>query len=213
MEALALHDFTATAEDELSFTKGGTVKVLDMKDDPHWYKAERDGRDGLVPKNYIQMKPHSWFRRVTRPGAEEQLALQPHDGAFLIRESESTPEDFTLSVKFDNGVQHFKVLRDGAGKYFLWVVKFNSLNQLVDYHRTSSVSRTQRIFLKDMVHENLSVEKVEAVYDFEPQEEGEIALVKGDVITIVEKADANWWKGSLNDKTGIFPATYVKPVN
>ncbi|KAJ8357592.1 hypothetical protein SKAU_G00203860 [Synaphobranchus kaupii] len=37
--------------------------------------------------------------------------------------------------------QHFKVLRDGAGKYFLWVVKFNSLNELVDYHRSTSVSR------------------------------------------------------------------------
>lgn len=55
------------------------------------------------------------------------------------------------SRRFGNGVQHFKVLRDGAGKYFLWVVKFNSLNQLVDYHRTSSVSRTQTIYLRDMV--------------------------------------------------------------
>ena len=55
--------------------------------------------------------------------------------------------------RFAGGVQHFKVLRDGAGKYFLWVVKFNSLNQLVDYHRTSSVSRTQTIYLRDMVSE------------------------------------------------------------
>jgi growth factor receptor-binding protein 2 len=52
--------------------------------------------------------------------------------------------------RYYNAVQHFKVLRDGAGKYFLWVVKFNSLNELVDYHRTSSVSRTQQIFLRDM---------------------------------------------------------------
>ncbi len=36
-------------------------------------------------------------------------------------------------------VQHFKVLRDDAGKYFLWVVKFNSLNELIQYHKTSSV--------------------------------------------------------------------------
>ena len=48
-------------------------------------------------------------------------------------------------------MQHFKVLRDGAGKYFLWVVKFNSLNELVEYHRSSSVSRSQVIYLKDMV--------------------------------------------------------------
>ena len=52
--------------------------------------------------------------------------------------------------RFEDGVQHFKVLRDGAGKYFLWVVKFSSLNELVKYHRTSSVSRTQTICLRDM---------------------------------------------------------------
>ena len=52
---------------------------------------------------------------------------------------------------FAGGVQHYKVLRDVAGKYFLWVVRFNSLNQLVDYHRTSSDSRTQTIYLRDMV--------------------------------------------------------------
>lgn len=54
------------------------------------------------------------------------------------------------SCRFGNDVQHFKVLRDGAGKYFLWVVKFNSLNELVDYHRSTSVSRNQQIFLRDI---------------------------------------------------------------
>lgn len=55
-----------------------------------------------------------------------------------------------LTPRFGNDVQHFKVLRDGAGKYFLWVVKFNSLNELVDYHRSTSVSRNQQIFLRDI---------------------------------------------------------------
>lgn len=42
----------------------------------------------------------SWYRgRITRAKAEEILGHQPHDGAFLIRESESTPGDFSLSVK------------------------------------------------------------------------------------------------------------------
>lgn len=64
-----------------------------------------------------------------------------------------SPSYFFLSApccRFGNDVQHFKVLRDGAGKYFLWVVKFNSLNELVDYHRTTSVSRNQQIFLRDI---------------------------------------------------------------
>lgn len=55
-----------------------------------------------------------------------------------------------------DGVQHFKVLRDAQGKFFLWVVKFNSLNELVEYHRTSSVSRSQDVKLRDMVAEEVS---------------------------------------------------------
>ena len=56
--------------------------------------------------------------------------------------------------RYGDGVQHFKVLRDGGGKYFLWVAKFNSLNELVDYHRTSSVSRTNTILFQDMPVQN-----------------------------------------------------------
>lgn len=49
-----------------------------------------------------------------------------------------------------DGVQHFKVLRDAQAKFFLWVVKFDSLNELVDYHRESSVSRSQDVRLRNM---------------------------------------------------------------
>ena len=29
-----------------------------MDDDEHWYKAELAGREGAIPSNYIEMKPH-----------------------------------------------------------------------------------------------------------------------------------------------------------
>ena len=157
MEAIAQYSFKGAADDELSFTKGTVLKILDMNQDVNWYKAEQDGREGLVPKNYISMKDHSFLKYVKRAEAENLLLekngseYKQTEAAFLIRPSESTPGDFQISVKLEGKVQHFKILRDGAGKYFLWVVKFNSLNQLVDYHRTASVSRTQTIYLKDMV--------------------------------------------------------------
>lgn len=66
--------------------------------------------------------------------------------------------------RFQSNVQHFKVLRDGAGKYFLWVVKFNSLNALVEYHRTSSVSRSQQIFLKEQSFNEDEVDYSKSLY-------------------------------------------------
>ena len=41
-----------------------------------------------------------WYSgRITRKKAEDLLKNQKMNGAFLIRESESTPGDFSLSVK------------------------------------------------------------------------------------------------------------------
>ena len=56
-------------------------------------------------------------------------------------------------LRWGECVQHFKILRDGGGRYFLWMVKFNSINELLNYHRSSSVSRSQTIFLRDMAEE------------------------------------------------------------
>lgn len=211
MECVAKFDFQATAPDELSFRKNDVLKVLNTEDDRNWCKAEIDGRSGFIPKNYIDLKPNYWYHgRISRVEAENILmkkAIKPeHDGAFLIRESESSPGDFSLSVKYGDGVQHFKVLRDGAGKYFLWVVKFNSLNDLIDYHRTQSISRTQKILLRDVPMESFTVT---AIYDFFPQEAGELPFKRHDVITVIDWKDEHWWRGTLQGKSGIFPNNYI----
>ncbi|CAB4057334.1 GRB2 [Lepeophtheirus salmonis] len=172
MEAVAKHDFSATAEDELSFRKGQILKVLNIEDDKNWYRAESGGKEGLIPSNYIDMKPHDWYySRMTRATAEKLLSNK-HEGAFVIRVSESSP-----------------VLRDGQGKFFLWVVKFNSLNELVEYHHSASVSRSQDIKLKEIICEEFLVQ---ALYDFIPQEVGELEFRRGDVINVTDKADRHW---------------------
>ncbi|XP_052760233.1 growth factor receptor-bound protein 2-like isoform X4 [Mya arenaria] len=231
MEATAKHEFNATADDELSFAKGDVLKILSREDDQNWYKAEFNGREGYIPNNYIDLKPHDWFYgRMKRNEAEELLLQKNHngqfihpDGAFLVRNSESAPGDFSMSVKFQDGVQHFKILRDGAGKYFLWVVKFNSINELIEYHRRASVSRGQSITLRDM--KNLAAQgdqstglsclkKVTAMYDFTPQEPGEVYLKKGDEVLVEDEVDKHWWKGTnaRTKEAGLFPANYVKDM-
>ncbi|KAM9261562.1 GRB2-related adapter protein isoform 1-T1 [Cariama cristata] len=150
MESVALYSFQATEKDELPFRKGDTLKILNMEDDQNWYKAELYGCEGFVPKNYIKVKPHPWYAgRISRHLAEERLLKRKHLGAFLIRDSESTPGEFSVSVNYGQHVQHFKVLRERNGKYFLWEEKFNSLNELVDFYRTTTIAKKQQIFLRD----------------------------------------------------------------
>ena len=127
MEAVAKHDFNASADDELSFRKHSILKVLNKEDDMNWYRAELDGHEGLIPSNYIEMKSHNWYYgRITRADAEKLLSNK-HEGAFVVRVSESSPGDFSLSVKCGDGVQHFKVLRDAQGSCLFFILNSDLL--------------------------------------------------------------------------------------
>ena len=59
----------------------------------------------------------------------------------MVRDSETSKGDFSLCFKSQNQVQHLRILRDGSGKYFIWEVKFNSINELISHHKNSSISR------------------------------------------------------------------------
>lgn len=52
-------------------------------------------------------------------------------------------------LRHESDVQHFKVMSDHRGQYFLWSKKFTSLNKLVEFYKTASISKTREIYLDD----------------------------------------------------------------
>ncbi|XP_008939691.1 PREDICTED: GRB2-related adapter protein-like, partial [Merops nubicus] len=120
--------------------------ILNMEDDQNWYKAELDGCEGFIPKNYIQVKPH-----------------------------------------YGQHVQHFKVLRERNGKYFLWEEKFNSLNELVDFYRTTTMAKNQQIFLwdEDQSQEGSRPKLVQAQFDFPAQDRSQLPFLRGDISEVL----------------------------
>ncbi|XP_050188050.1 SH3 and cysteine-rich domain-containing protein [Myiozetetes cayanensis] len=51
-----------------------------------------------------------------------------------------------------------------------------------------------------------------ALYKFVPQENEDLEMRPGDMITLLEDTNEDWWKGRIDDRTGFFPANFVQRV-
>jgi len=50
-----------------------------------------------------------------------------------------------------------------------------------------------------------------AVYDYEAQQEGDLAFKEGDIINLIDTSDpSGWWVGELNGYQGNFPSNFVE---
>lgn len=217
MEATAQHNFIQTSEEELSFNAGDNLIIYDYGSrNEGWFEAERvlDGRRGQVPSNYIKVIPPRWWEGSKSRLEAEKMLSSPNlpDGAFLIRLSESVPRDYSLSVRCNGSVQHFRILKDmNDYTFYLWNSRFKTLNELVNNYRTESVSRSQQIFLRDMEE---TPRFVQALFDFPSGQDGiednELQFKAGDIIQLIESDDENWWAGRIDDRRGYFPRTFVQ---
>eukprot|EP01097_Dermamoeba_algensis_P010592 TRINITY_DN78_c0_g1_i11.p1 TRINITY_DN78_c0_g1~~TRINITY_DN78_c0_g1_i11.p1 ORF type:complete len:355 (-),score=69.73 TRINITY_DN78_c0_g1_i11:301-1365(-) len=62
---------------------------------------------------------------------------------------------------------------------------------------------------KDVVS---SDREFKALHDFVPTDPKQIPLTRGDPVTVIEKPEGGWWKGTCKGQTGYFPASYVEPI-
>ncbi|XP_072582503.1 SH3 and cysteine-rich domain-containing protein isoform X2 [Vulpes vulpes] len=60
--------------------------------------------------------------------------------------------------------------------------------------------------------EPLQMNTYVALYKFVPQENEDLEMRPGDMITLLEDTNEDWWKGKIQDRIGFFPANFVQRV-
>lgn len=100
---IAVHNYNPVRENQLPLQKGEKYFVVNQSNAQWWYVRNMAGQAGYVPTNYIH-KPNSlnsfdwYYKDITRQQAEAILLEESREGCFLVRDSVSKKNTFTLSV-------------------------------------------------------------------------------------------------------------------
>ena len=89
---------------------------------------------------YTTHTTNSWFfGSIKRAEAEKLLWAHMKHGTFLVRESESIPGHYSLSVQDGDTIRHYLIKpHKEKGFYISQQAFFNSLKELVDYYTQNS---------------------------------------------------------------------------
>ncbi|KAG7508044.1 tyrosine-protein kinase FRK [Solea senegalensis] len=142
---IALYDYSARTEEDLSFHAGDILQALDKSAGDWWFAKAITGlsspRQGYIPANYVapveSLESEPWyFPNTKRIDAEKMLVAGGNrHGAFLVRNSETEKGELSLSVLDSGKVKHYKIRKQDNGQYFVSRTRsFQTLKELVEYY-------------------------------------------------------------------------------
>lgn len=124
---IALFDYEARTNEDLGFVKGEHMETTTdyMTEDWWLVRSKSSKRIGYVPSNYVaelkSLGAELWyFGKIGRAEAEAQLKMPENkDGAFIIRDSDTLQNQYSLSLKHDKFVKHYRIRVFEEGGFFI----------------------------------------------------------------------------------------------
>ncbi|XP_042889572.1 tyrosine-protein kinase Src42A-like [Penaeus japonicus] len=143
---IALFDYDARTEQDLSFRRHEHLEVVNKCSEDWWFaRSSVTGLSGYIPASYVanlkSIQAEPWyFGDIRRAEAERKLLSENNEhGAFLIRNSESRKNEFSLSVRCNTAVMHYRIRpRDHGGFFIARRKPFGSLHALVEYYSSNA---------------------------------------------------------------------------
>ncbi|KAM9847663.1 intersectin-1 [Aulostomus maculatus] len=210
-EYVAMYTYESNEQGDLSFQQGDVVMVTRKEGD--WWTGMVSGKTGVFPSNYVKPRDSS-SESLGPAGKTGSLGKKPEIAQVIAPYSATGAEQLTLAPgqlilirkKNPGGWWEGELQARGKKRQIGWFpanyVKLLSPS-------TSKTTPTEPTPPK-LAPASTAVCQVIGMYDYMAQNDDELAFQKGQVITVLNKDDCDWWKGELNGREGLFPSNYVK---
>ncbi|KAM7408301.1 hypothetical protein PAMA_002147 [Pampus argenteus] len=210
-EYIAMYTYESSEQGDLSFQQGDIVMVTRKEGD--WWTGMVGGKTGVFPSNYVKPRDSS-SESLGPAGKTGSLGKKPEIAQVIAPYNATGAEQLTLAPgqlilirkKNPGGWWEGELQARGKKRQIGWFpanyVKLLSPS-------TSKTTPTEPTPPK-LAPASTALCQVIGMYDYVAQNDDELAFLKGQVITVLNKDDCDWWKGELNGREGLFPSNYVK---
>uniref|UniRef100_A0A3B5BAR0 Intersectin 1 n=1 Tax=Stegastes partitus TaxID=144197 RepID=A0A3B5BAR0_9TELE len=223
LQAQALYPWRAKKDNHLNFNKNEIITVLEQQD--MWWLGElQTGQRGWFPKSYVKLI--SATMTVAESGVSESppngkrpspSPTKPSDSGEEIAQviapySATGAEQLTLAPG-----QLILIRKKNPGGWWEGELQARGKKRQIGWFPANYVKLLSPSTSKTTPTEPTPPKlapatlcQVIGMYDYVAQNDDELAFQKGQVITVLNKDDCDWWKGELNGREGLFPSNYVK---
>ena len=223
MNAIAIYDYTATQNEELSIKKDEKLTILD--DSKSWWQVENSRHEtGYVPSNYVRKATKGFLDKLKRPKPKDNT----ENGTISQPGEYFTPQDVLVGVetvfaKFPFQPHHDDELALKKGD------KIKVLEKQEDGWWKGRVGAKEGWFPSNYIQQEEEnskpakvavkkpvIHKVKTLYNFDPKNPEELSFKKDEFLDVIEKPDYDpeWWVACKQDgSSGLVPRNYIVIVD
>ncbi|KAL1436160.1 hypothetical protein MTO96_010898 [Rhipicephalus appendiculatus] len=187
-----------------------------------YQSQEPAGQTGIFPSNYVRLyEPEVKPARPETPQSDgkmknSKIIKKPEIVSVIAPYKATGPEQLTLEKgqliqvrkKTDSGWWEGELQVKGKKRQTGWFPA-----TYVKVLGGSGTNSSRNSPVPAAFGSSTRGEQVRALFPFIGQQEDELSFQKGDVLVVLSKEDASWWKGELAGRVGLFPANYVEPLD
>uniref|UniRef100_A0A672HQ07 Intersectin 2a n=1 Tax=Salarias fasciatus TaxID=181472 RepID=A0A672HQ07_SALFA len=194
-EYVALYTYESPEVGDLTFVEGDVVMVTEREGE--WWRGCIGDQTGVFPSNYVRpVEPEA-----ARLGA---LTKKPE----IAQAVSTTAAPTTHQLRLSPG-QLIKVLAKNSSGWWLGELQARGKKRQRGWFHSANVKLLGPSCSKSSPSP-LPVCQVIAMYNYTAANQDELSFSKGQLITILDKTNPDWWKGEAGGVTGLLPTNYVK---